>query len=405
MKKTTSRILSALLSLLLFAALISCGGPGAATTETAETATETGTAESGDPSPAESLPGEQTGQTDGAQPTVPPTPSAGQSTTEPPVSTNEPTEPVEPPTPTTPTPAPTLTPYVDPDFEKEAIGGVLTVEKTADDVHVGTLLLINASYGYDPASATVVNGYNTVHSRPTTTGYIGFQTINTELRSDLLEALIRMQHALVIETGTKKKLVVGACYLTAEKLEDKESDARFGFYQDDDPNGSEHGAGIGVNLTFNDTYTYRLGESAVLKETNWIYENAHRFGFIQRYTESGKGMTGHAAELGHFRYVGIPHATYIYRHGITLDEYIELIKSYSFESPMVITDPYGYDWSVYYVQAEDGSTTVEMPIGLISEISGNNKDGFIISVKGTYTEALSPSEPTILPITETPLSD
>ena len=52
------------------------------------------------------------------------------------------------------------------------------------------------------------------------------------------------------EGGLLHPLALGACYLNAETLADKESDARFGFYQDDDPNGSEHGVkSVTVNGT------------------------------------------------------------------------------------------------------------------------------------------------------------
>lgn len=53
----------------------------------------------------------------------------------------------------------------------------------------------------------------------------------------------------------------------------------------------------------------------------WVLENAHRYGFIQRYPEGKEYITGYEYESWHFRYVGVESATVMYEHDWTLDEY------------------------------------------------------------------------------------
>lgn len=53
----------------------------------------------------------------------------------------------------------------------------------------------------------------------------------------------------------------------------------------------------------------------------WLLENAHKYGFIQRYPEGKEYITGYEYESWHFRYVGVESATLMYEHNWTLDEY------------------------------------------------------------------------------------
>ncbi len=53
----------------------------------------------------------------------------------------------------------------------------------------------------------------------------------------------------------------------------------------------------------------------------WLVENAHKYGFIQRYPTDKINITGYDFESWHYRYVGVEAATYIYENGITFDEY------------------------------------------------------------------------------------
>lgn len=59
-------------------------------------------------------------------------------------------------------------------------------------------------------------------------------------------------------------------------------------------------------------------------EFEWMRENAHKFGFIMRYPKNREHITRFKYEPWHYRYVGIPTATYIYENDLTLEEYLKI---------------------------------------------------------------------------------
>lgn len=84
------------------------------------------------------------------------------------------------------------------------------------------------------------------------------------------------------------------------------------------PGTSEHETGLaldiftygGVMETFHTTATYA-----------WLHANAYKYGFIERYEEGKKYLTGYDPESWHYRYVGVDTATKVKEEGITYDEY------------------------------------------------------------------------------------
>ncbi len=87
------------------------------------------------------------------------------------------------------------------------------------------------------------------------------------------------------------------------------------------PGKSEHQLGvsidIGISLSVSDTFHKT-------KAGAWITEHAHEYGWILRYPADKVELTGINYEPWHFRYVGTEHATYIYNHGLCLEEYVLL---------------------------------------------------------------------------------
>lgn len=57
----------------------------------------------------------------------------------------------------------------------------------------------------------------------------------------------------------------------------------------------------------------------------WLFANAHRYGFVLRYPEGKEDITGYMYESWHYRYVGKEVAGRIHSLGITLEEYL-LVK-------------------------------------------------------------------------------
>lgn len=84
---------------------------------------------------------------------------------------------------------------------------------------------------------------------------------------------------------------------------------------------SEHATGLAIDiLSVNyNTADDGFGDS---EEGRWLAENAHKFGFIQRYPQDKEHITGVIYEPWHYRYVGVDVATEIYESGLCLEEYL-----------------------------------------------------------------------------------
>lgn len=156
------------------------------------------------------------------------------------------------------------------------------------------------------------------------------------------------------------------------------------------PGESEHHTGLAFDMS-----VYKDGINTYIQDNEeyiWIYENAYRYGLILRYPEEKADITGINYESWHFRYVGRPHAYYMYKENLCLEEYTELLKTHFTASEKHLTIQESQDgvaedvsqsvYEVYYVPASDGDTTsVIVPIGYDYSISGDNMEGFIITVK------------------------
>ncbi|MCD8188513.1 MAG: M15 family metallopeptidase [Ruminococcus sp.] len=112
----------------------------------------------------------------------------------------------------------------------------------------------------------------------------------------------------------------------------------------------------------------------------WFNENASSYGFILRYPEGKESSTGESSSTYTYRYVGIPHAVYMAQNNLCLEEYIDQIKSYNSTNTLKITNGTS-QYEVYYVAANVNDVTdVPVPSTMPYTISGNNVEGFIVTV-------------------------
>ena len=87
------------------------------------------------------------------------------------------------------------------------------------------------------------------------------------------------------------------------------------------PGTSEHHTGLAVDIVGWDYfYGTRTGSTRAVQA--WLAEHCWEYGFILRYTEEKKAITGFAAETWHFRYVGVEVAMDIKPTGLCLEEYL-----------------------------------------------------------------------------------
>ena len=245
-----------------------------------------------------------------------------------------------------------------------------TVAKSG--IYAGHLLLIDSAHPFREETVNVTDIYNSrqKHEKADSArGYIysiypSDTTVMMEVEA--LKALNAMSDAFYKATGNYDLFV----RLTAAYVEDV---------------ADEHATGRAVDLSGwagGDVY-YSLNDPAYTANFVWLTEHCHEYGFIRREAD-GACRNDHAY---HFLYVGVPHAYYMQKNGLTLEAYLELLRTrHIFEDEgannLSFTTDDGSRYEVYYVAATGDLVTLPIYVNNDSyDISGDNMSGFVITVK------------------------
>lgn len=241
------------------------------------------------------------------------------------------------------------------------------------EVNNGLLVLVNSDNRYVfPEETDMVNLYTALKGSNVSQSGSGLYMNSTSAK-----ALKAMCEAFYNETGLTGGVLVYSSYLSYEKaLAAGGADAA---------GTSDYHTGNTVVLRAWPSTVGKMGEG----QFEWFLDNCYSYGFVLRYPEGKDEITGVDADFadakyrnGIFRYVGVCHAYYMYKNNLCLEEYLELIKQYTPEEPLII-DVQNKSYEVYYQPMEDGLTsTVSVPNDSAYLISGNNSDGFIITITG-----------------------
>ena len=183
--------------------------------------------------------------------------------------------------------------------------------RTADESAGWNLMLVNSRYhipsGYEPELIRLSNG----------------EKVDARIYPELQEMF---DNARMVGYG----LFVRAGYRSGEEqqelMEDKISDYEAEGYSSREarrlakkwvaePGTSEHELGFAVDINGKGQNADSLYQ--------WLSENSWKYGFILRYPEDKKEITGIDYEPWHFRYVGKKAAKVITQKGICLEEYLE----------------------------------------------------------------------------------
>jgi len=145
---------------------------------------------------------------------------------------------------------------------------------------------------------------------------------------------------------------------------------------------SEHQTGLAIDLgLYKEKIDFIRPDFPYTGICNKFRKAASAYGFIERYQKDKEDITGISHEPWHFRYVGYPHSRIITDNNFSLEEYIEFIKNYTKNNKLMYKDKSGTITQIYYVPAED-QTVINLPDRCTSQVSGNNTDGFIVTVWG-----------------------
>ncbi|MBE6140796.1 MAG: D-alanyl-D-alanine carboxypeptidase family protein [Firmicutes bacterium] len=85
------------------------------------------------------------------------------------------------------------------------------------------------------------------------------------------------------------------------------------------PGHSEHQTGLAMDIYSKENTNQKTFKDS--QTAQWLFNNAHLYGFILRYPEDKVDLTGYNYESWHYRYVGKEVATEIFNKNITFEEY------------------------------------------------------------------------------------
>lgn len=273
---------------------------------------------------------------------------------------------------------------------------------TKDKFH-GNLILVNDNYRYFSGDEKLIsiNEKNEEKGRTLFSAVDPSETDKMMIVEDVYEPMASMIFDFYDATGISNILIYGAYRSTDFQQQLYEDDlamtgeeestrvAKAGF--------SEHESGLAFDITTYPDYDYQ-GEG----EYVWLTENCYKYGLVIRYAEDKEQITKIQSEPWHFRYVGIPHAYYMTKNNLCLEEYIDMIITkyyYQADEHLEFTDENGNEYEVYFVLSDDASdvTTIPVPTGKRFEVSGTNVNGFIVTVYKNENTAQPVTEPTTVP--------
>lgn len=248
-----------------------------------------------------------------------------------------------------------------------------TLSRESAKIHTGELIVVNTEHAYqfpsvnkdyaDPTEFTTISAAQTIYA-DANNDTIYRRLAGVVIRKEVLTALDQMM------TEYHK-------YEDDDRVQLKEAFRSYSAQEGKTvlPGYSDHHTGYLVTLR-----SVESSDSLATQQDFWLSQNCYKFGFVQRYP------IGHGAHTfvsydytNAYRYVGIPHATFMVQNGMCLEEYVEYLKN-NCKYEQAHLQIAGYE--IYYVPASGNETTdIPVPTNFSYTISGDNLSGFIVTVK------------------------
>ncbi len=198
----------------------------------------------------------------------------------------------------------------------------------------------------------------------------------------------RMLQKLISALGAHDMIVPVSGYRSAEEQRDifessmRENGAEFTNAYVAPVNASEHQTGLAIDLGENmpdiDFIRPSFPYHGICQK---FRQSAPFFGFVERYSEDKTSITGIAHEPWHFRYVGVPHSLIMARFNMALEEYIDYLRQFTYDSGPLVEEMGDKIIKIYYASLDGhASKALSIPADRPAYISGNNNDGLIITV-------------------------
>jgi len=238
------------------------------------------------------------------------------------------------------------------------------IQMDTSDINRGYLILVNDDHAY-----SIPNDLDLKKIVEAVSPEINVQLDGFHLLRSIMTPLNDMMLDFLSATDNRSVYIVGAyrSYEIQQAILAQHGDRA-------SPVGhSEHHTGLAFDLGI-----FNGGERSTFTGTGstaWFMENSYKYGYILRYPGDKTHVTGVQYEPWHFRFVGLPHSYIMFQNNWVLEEYIELLRGYTSEEPFTAE----YDavtYGIFFTTDPD----IPVPIDMEYDISGNNIDGFIVTL-------------------------
>lgn len=246
-----------------------------------------------------------------------------------------------------------------------------TIKLTKSDIHKGLLILVNDEYSY-------VN--NTENNILVPVDYkFPDIVLNHTAVNFLHTALVKISAGELIVPVSGYRSLQEQTQIYNDSLKDNGKDFTEKYVAL--PDHSEHQTALAIDLGLNRENIDFIRPDFPYDGICEAFRNtAPDYGFVQRYTKDKEKITGIACEPWHFRYVGYPHSKIMTKLGLCLEEYIEYVKRFNKTHRLVHKFSDSISIEIFYVPSQGKESVIELPKNSVYQISGNNADGFIITV-------------------------
>lgn len=121
---------------------------------------------------------------------------------------------------------------------------------------------------------------------------------------------------------------------------------------------------------------------ALKGDYEWVMDHAHEYGFVMRYPENKTEFTGTVTDgQGHYRYVGVAHATLMKQKNLCFEEYLDYLQDFTYTGNHLTVSTAEGGFEIFYVPLmADGVTKVPVPNNFPYTISGDNDGGVIVTI-------------------------
>ena len=261
--------------------------------------------------------------------------------------------------------------------EEELLFEVKPITKEADDIHRGILQLVNKQHEY-----LFLDGWLKDIDYYDTYGFI-----LSEYGLELAEPAIQ-HYCDFLNTFYDEYYIYNIYMMNGYRTPE---DAEFLFWRSAEQNGMEHAEKYVMRAGFSEHHTGLASDLGLIEggpyfdvnageEYQWIYDHAHEYGFVLRYSEEKEDITEIGAESWHFRFVGLPCATFMKENNYCLEEFLDMVQKHDYTDPVLVDCETGYDPGSYAIYYQKG-TDIMVPSHCAFEVSGDNMEGFVVIVK------------------------